>query len=137
MVFRIDAAIIALACAGCMIAAWAAGNFRGRRLALDPDHDPASKLVDATVALLGLLLAFTFAMTLERHEHRRLAVVTQANAIGDFFTCATLIPEPERPQLQKAIRGYAQHELDALHDYLSDAERRRMIGETFKLHNDM
>src|SRR3954469_13456812 len=136
MVFRIDAAIIALACAGCMIAAWAAGNFRGRRLALDPDHDPASKLVDATVALLGLLLAFTFAMTLERHEHRRLAVVAQANAIGDFYTCATLIAEPERSALQQALRGYAQHELDAVRDYLPDSERRRVIGESFKMHHD-
>src|SRR3954447_1362599 len=120
MVFRIDAAIIALACAGCMIAAWAAGNFRGRRLALDPDHDPSSKIVDATVALLGLLLAFTFAMTLERHEHRRLAVVAQANAMGDFFTCATLLPRTERAELQKAIREYAQHELDALRDFVSN-----------------
>ena len=128
---------MALAFGAFMVAAWALGNLRGRRLSLDPNSDPGSKVADATVALLGLLLAFTFAMTLERHEHRRIMLVEQANAIGDFYTCATLLPGPERAELQNAIRQYAEHELDAVREYLVGAERRRVVGESFKMHNDM
>jgi phosphate/sulfate permease len=104
---------------------------------MDPERDVASKTVDATIALLGLLLAFTFAMALDRHEQRRVRLVEQANAIGDFYTCATVLPGPERAELQTAIRTYARHELDAMRDYLEDAERRKVIGESFKLHNEM
>jgi hypothetical protein len=137
MLFRIDAPIIALAFAACMLAAWALGKSRGRRLSLDPDPEPGSKVLDATIALLGLLLAFTFAMTLERREQRRLMVVAHANSIGDFYTCATLLPGPERTELQAAIGEYARHELQALRDYLSDAERRQVISQSLKMHNDM
>lgn len=137
MLFRIDAGVIAFLFAIFMATAWALGNFRGRRLAVDPDHDPGSKVVDAALAVFGLLLAFTFAMTLERHEHRRLMLVSQANAIGDFFTCATIIPPPERTELQAAIRRYAQYELDALRDYTDDAERRRRIAQSMVMHNAM
>src|SRR4051794_6099990 len=137
MLFQINAPIMGLAFGGCMIAAWTLGNFRGRRLSLDPDHDPSSKVVDASVALLGLLLAFTFAMTLDRHTQRRLMVVAQANAIGDFYTCATLLPEPHRSELQAAVREYARHELEALRQHLPDSERRRVIDRSLKMHNDM
>jgi hypothetical protein len=137
MLFGINSYVVAVAFGGCMLAAWTLGNFRGRRLSLDPDNDPVSKVVDATVALLGLLLAFTFAMTLDRHDHRRLMQVAQANAIGDFYTCATLISEPERSELQAAIRKYARHELDALRHYLSDSERRGVIARSLTMHNEM
>jgi hypothetical protein len=137
MLFRTDDWIIGVVFGVFMTGAWAIGNFRGRRMALDPEHDPGAKIVDATVALLGLLLAFTFAMTLERHEHRRLALLAQANAIGDFFTCATLLPGPERIELQTAIRVYAQHELDATREYMQDADRRHTIDDSVKMHNAM
>ena len=139
MLFRIDAWAFALAFGALMAAAWAAGNWRGRRLAMDPEHDPGSKIVDASLALLGLLLAFTFAMTLERHEHRRLALVEQANAIGDLYTCATLLPAdgPERAELQASIRRYAEHELEAVREYLLSDERAKRIAESWRIHNEM
>jgi hypothetical protein len=137
MLFRLDAGIIAILFAVFMAGAWGLGNLRGRKLAVDPDHDPGSKVVDAALAVFGLLLAFTFAMTLERHEHRRLMLVEQANTIGDFFTCATIIAPPERTELQATIRRYAEHELEALRDYLSDTDRRQRIQESNLMHNQM
>ena len=55
------------------------------------------------MALLGLLLAFTFAMALNWHDSRHGAVVADSNAIADFYTCATLLTEPIRPKLQAVI----------------------------------
>src|SRR5215204_1735141 len=137
MLFRTDAAIGAAVVAGLMLLAWALGSRRGRKPAMDPHREAGSKVVDATIALLGLLLAFTFAMALDRHGQRRLMLVEQSNGIGDFYTCATLLPGPERAELQTVIRTYAQHELDALRDYLGDAERRKVIEESFQLHAAM
>jgi len=67
-----------------------------------------SKFDDASMALLGLLLAFTFGVSIGKHDQRRLAVVADSNAIGDFYTCATLLKEPARTKLQSVIREYAE-----------------------------
>ncbi len=67
-----------------------------------------SKFDDASLALLGLLLAFTFGVSISKHDQRRLAVVADSNAIGDFYTCASLIKEPTRTKLQTVIREYAE-----------------------------
>jgi hypothetical protein len=64
------------------------------------------------MALLGLLLAFTFGSSISKHEQRVIAVVTDSNAIGDFYTCATLLKEPTRSKLQSVIRQYVQLRLD-------------------------
>jgi hypothetical protein len=58
------------------------------------------------------LLGFTFSMSLSRHEARILMVVADSNAIGDFYTCATLLKEPVRTELQTVVRQYAQLHLN-------------------------
>jgi hypothetical protein len=39
-------------------------------------------------------------------------VLAESNAIGDFYTCATLLKEPVRPRLQAVIRDYTKLRLD-------------------------
>src|SRR5436305_14078439 len=101
---HIDAGVIALAFAVAMFGCWMAGRRHGQRLPLQPGEDPGVKFTDASVALLGLLLAFTFAMALGRHDYRRLAVIAESNAVGDFYTCASLLKVPHRSEMQAAIR---------------------------------
>ncbi len=64
------------------------------------------KFTDSSLAILGLLLAFTFSMALGMHDHRRLMVVQESNAIGDFFTSASILKDPYRSALQSLIRTY-------------------------------
>jgi hypothetical protein len=109
----VDVWVISLAFALAMLGCWCLGWWWGKRSPLEPGDDPGTKFIDASMALLGLLLAFTFAMTLGWHNERRLAVVAESNAIGDFYTCASLLPEPRRAKLQQVIREYAQQELAA------------------------
>jgi hypothetical protein len=101
----------ALVFAGAMLALWSIGWMRGRRLPPETGEDPGIKFTDASMALLGLLLAFTFSMALGRHDQRRLAAVAESNAIGDFYTCASLLQEPSRSKLQTVMRDYARHNL--------------------------
>jgi hypothetical protein len=109
---QVDAWLIAAAFAVGMLACWVGGWRWGRKAPPESGEDPGAKFTDASMALLGLLLAFTFSMALGRHDERRLAVVAESNAIGDFYTCASLLKEPHRTNLQKVLEDYAR---DLLH----------------------
>src|SRR5262245_55749915 len=100
---ELDAWIIAAILAALMLGGWGLGFRQGWRLAHITHGTPATKLSDATVAILGLLLAFTFSMALAKHEERRVAVVNDSNSIGDFYTCASLLKQPVRGKLQDLI----------------------------------
>lgn len=89
------------------------GWWIGQRLRKRDGEWPASKFDDASVALLGLLLAFTFSTSIGKHDQRRLMVVADSNAIGDFYTCASLLREPVRTSLRSVIRDYTELRLKA------------------------
>ena len=108
-----DAWAIASIVAVAMVAGWLAGRWRGRTLRVASQGRPAvSRFMDASLAVLGLLLAFTFSLALSKHDQRRLMVVADSNAIGDFYTCATLLKEPVRTKLRTVIRDYAALRVD-------------------------
>jgi len=111
----IDAWAVASLVAIAMVVGWLAGRWRGRRLRMQLELEgkiAVSKFVDASLAVLGLLLAFTFSMALGKHDQRRTMVVADSNAIGDFYTCASLLKEPERTRLRNVIRNYAALRVD-------------------------
>ena len=86
-----------------MFAAWEFGLWHGRRLQVESGEVPVSKFEDASLALLGLLLGFTFSMAIVKHDQRRLMVVAGSNAIGDFYTCASLLKELLRTKLVEML----------------------------------
>ncbi len=116
---QMDAWLIALALALAMIACWTAGWRHGQRLPPQPGEDPGVKFTDASVALLGLLLAFTFLMALGRHD------LDESNAIGDLYTCATLLKEPQRSELQTVIRNYATQLLETPYEALHGDDEQK------------
>ena len=96
-----------------MMAGWYAGWRWGRRgRARGAAQVTESKLGDASLAILGLLLAFTFSMALNKYDRRRDALVNDSNAIGDLYTCASLIPEPYSGSLREVVRDYARLRVD-------------------------
>ena len=133
---QVDAWVLALGLAASMLAGWGIGWKRQRRLPLDQAPDPGIKFTDAGMTLLGLLLGFTFSMSLARHEQRRTMAITDSNAIGDFYTCASLLHEPHRLILQAIIRGYAERRL-AITRLSSEAEFEREVQECEQMHGRM
>ena len=111
-----DAWFLALMLAVLMLLVWGAGLWMGRRLRTRERKAHWSRFNDASLALLGLLLAFSFGMSISRHEDRRLMVIHDSNAIGDFYTCASLLKEPVRSQLQGVIRDYTELRMRAARD---------------------
>lgn len=109
---RIDAWQAAVALGVAMLASWCLGWWRGRRLHSRGDVAALGKLDEASIALLGLLLAFTFSMAINKHDRRREMVVSDSNSIGDFYTCVSLLPEPVRTELQNVVREYTRERLE-------------------------
>ena len=127
---QVEAWLIPAGFAVAMSGGWALGRLWGRRFSGETGEDPGTKFIDASTALLGLLLAFTFAIALGRYDQRRLAVVAESNAIGDFYTCASLLQEPFRSRLQDVIRDYAQEQLDTPHETLIGADEKRATQQS-------
>ena len=111
IVAPLDIHIVVLALGVAMLAAWQIGRCMGRRLR-GKDGVKPSKFDDASIGLLSLLLAFSFGTSIAKHDQRRLAVVADANAIGGFYTCASMLKEPSGTKLQAVIRQYAQLRFD-------------------------
>ena len=105
-----------------MLLAWLAGRWLGRRPRREGTAVPVSKFLDASLALLGLLLGFTFSLAIMKFDQRRLALLDDSNAIGDFYTCATLLKDPVRTQLQSVVRDYTRLRVHLASGQISPAE---------------
>jgi hypothetical protein len=126
---QLPPSLTAMCFAVATIGGWRIGWWSGRRVMAELGEDPGSKFTDSSLALLGLLLGFTFSMSLSRHDQRRMMVVTESNAIGDFYTCASLLPDSDRTALQAVIREYAKAKLAVAHGSLSEAELDQAITQ--------
>ncbi len=88
----------------------------GRRHALrNPERNAASAgttLIDSAIfALLGLLVAFTFAGAASRFDNRRTQIVDEANAIGTAYLRLDLLPVPARDDLRAVFRRYVDERI--------------------------
>jgi hypothetical protein len=134
----IDAWTIASTVAVAMVAGWLVGRWIGHRLRLESEGKAAvSKFLDASLALLGLLLAFTFSTALVKHDQRRLMVVADSNAIGDFYTCASLLKEPVRTRLRRVIHDYAVLRVDLSKRAYDAHDLETALGQFQQMHNQM
>jgi hypothetical protein len=60
------------------------------------------------LALLGLMLAFTYAFSLSRSDLRKQAIVNEANAIGTAFLRAEMAAAPQSTELRALLLEYAR-----------------------------
>ena len=104
--------ILCLALAIAMLAAWTAGRWMGRELRRQGGEMKPSKLDDASLAMLGLLLAFAFGMSISKHDQRQGLVTTDSSAIGDFYRTAAMLKGPQRASLLTLVRDYTQLRFD-------------------------
>ena len=58
------------------------------------------------MGLLALLVAFTFSISLDRFDARRINVLTEANTIGTTYLRAQLLNEPDRARISKLLVDY-------------------------------
>ena len=68
-------------------------------------------IYSAILAMLGLLLGFSYSMAQQRFEARKQLVVEEANAIGTTYLRAQWLPEPYRGDVTKLLRQYVDARL--------------------------
>ncbi len=85
------------------------GHRFGLRLHRTQD-EPRTKQVEAvqsaTLALMGLLLAFTFSMAVQRYDQRNRLVVDEANAIGTAYQRVAFLPDAMQADTKNLFRHY-------------------------------
>jgi hypothetical protein len=91
--------------------AWRIGIARGREKS---EADKNIGIVrSAVLALLGLLLGFSFAIAAARHDARRELLVEEANSIGTAARRAQLLPEPHAGNFVQLLRRYVPLRVEA------------------------
>lgn len=106
-----------LLCASMFAAAWTGFALRKYAQRRDPDFEQRQNdtqegyIVSAVLALLGLLIGFTFSLVLDRYEARRLLVIEDANAIETLYLRAQLLDEPHRSHISNLLNLYVDNHL--------------------------
>lgn len=137
VLFDVDSWITATALAAAMVGSWAVGLWTGRRSSRTGQPAGDGKPTDACLALLGLLLAFTFSMSALKHDQRRQMVVTDSNSIGDFGTCVAILKEPIRAKLQRLLHEYVEHRLALAAQKPTEAMLNQALADYQAMHNHM
>lgn len=109
---RAPLALIGLALFLALMAAHEIALQIARRLASQSfTSETLGYLVSSALALLGLLMAFTFGAAEERFMLRQSLVVTEANAIGTTYLRIQLLDPPSRDRLSGDLARYAEARL--------------------------
>jgi hypothetical protein len=76
-------------------------------------------MIQAVLGLLALLMAFTFALAVDRFDTRRRLVLDEANAIGTIYLRTQLLGEPHRTRISGLLVDYTDNRV-ALADATAD-----------------
>ena len=90
-------------------------------------------VLTSVLALLGLMLAFTFADGIGHYKSRKQAVIAEANALGTAFLRADMVGEPGRSAIKRALLDYAQSRAVDPGMVYSPERAEQMIGESSRM----
>jgi hypothetical protein len=123
-----------------MLALLEAGRRLGqRRQALDGAGAAAGLgAVDgALFALLGLLIAFTFAGAAARFDTRRELIVEEANDIGTAWLRLDLLPDSLQPPIREKFRQYLDARLAAYRAIPDEAKLKEELARSTALQGEI
>jgi len=107
-------------------AAW--GRHKRRESA---ESDAQGDLVlTSMLALLGLVLAFTYGFAVNHYEVRKQVVIEEANALGTAFQRCDLTAEPGRGELRRALLEFARTRIVEPERVDSQAKVEDFLGRT-------
>jgi hypothetical protein len=132
-----DAWFLVLLLALAMAVTWGVARWLGALLRPRYGKRAESMFDNTSLAFVGLLLAFTFGMSLAKHDNRRDMVVADSNAIGDFYTCAGMLKEPVRTKLQTVIREYLRLRVEVVRKRVDHAALEEFLRQSQQLQAQM
>ena len=123
--------LIAVALLGLMVLGSELGyrlGGRGRQTHNELTRTQIISIQAATLALLALLLGFTFARALSRIEYRKQMVVQESNAIGTAVLRSQFLPAPRDDEVNELFRRYVEIRLESVLQTEQGFFRTRAIG---------
>jgi hypothetical protein len=94
-------------------------------------------VISSVYALLGLLVAFTFQVAVERYQARRHLVIEDATAIQSLYLKAQLLDEPHRSTVSNLLVEYTKNHLALAKAHSRDAAGRRLLAQDNMLLSDL
>ncbi len=110
--------VVALLWIGTMVGG---GLRKHREHTLEQESSTFKTLESAVLALLGLLLGFTFSMGVGRYDQRKSLEIAEANDIANAWLRTATLPEPTRSAEQTLMRQYVPSRLQFLSAGTSEA----------------
>jgi hypothetical protein len=107
-------------------------GLRHRDETIENHKAQTSILVGAMLALLGLLLAFSFGIVQERFAERKALVLEEANAVGTTFRRSEFLPPPRRERVRELLRSYV-----AARVTLSPHDLQHALELSESIHDDL
>lgn len=102
------------------------GRWTQQRL-LELTKSQINAIQASMLALLALILGFTFSLSLQRYDDRAAAVVDEANAIGTTYLRTHLLPESVRAEARQLMRDYVDYRVQAGSISLNQVDRRASL----------
>jgi hypothetical protein len=111
------------------------GHWLGRSMPVDESQ--SSLISTSVLAIIGLLLAFSFSMAGERMAQRRAAVLQEGNAIGTFLLRTDLVPEPTRSEMRRRVRHYVDLHIEHWSARVDEAKTKAAEREAARLQDEL
>ena len=110
---------------------------RHNREPIEPEMASLKTLEGALLALLGLLLGFTFSMAVSRYDERRTLQIAEANNLGTLWLRTSLLHEPARSDERVLLQRYVPVRLAFLNAGTSRRAIEASLDETGRLQEAM
>lgn len=98
----------------------------------DADSGGGAVVLTSLFALLGLVLAFTYASGVSRFDARKAAVLNEANAIGTAYLRADLVAEPGRTELKQVLLDYTRSRTFPPGSVRTKVDRQAVLAHTLE-----
>jgi hypothetical protein len=128
-------AVLAVLLALAMIVGLELGRRIGRFVSAGEKQQSA--ISASTLALIGLLLAFSYSMAAERQNTRRRAAVEDANSIGTFWLRIGLFREPVRSEMRPLVIRWLDLHFEHRMAGLNVARTNAIEAEVDRLEHEM
>lgn len=116
------------------------GFLLGRRMQSrsdDRSRSQTSTIQAALLAMLGLLLAFSFSMVLSHFDAREELVVNESLAIETTILRADLLPEPHGTAVDSLLRRYVDAKIDFYSSVFDESKIRQINGKIEELQKQL
>ncbi len=118
------------------LSAWIGASISKRQQTLASEEREDLGIIEtATLTLLGLIVAFTFSMALERYSQRKNYEEAEANAIGTEYLRVGLLPSADVAKLRSLLLNYLDQRV--LFYTASDEQQLQIDTQTAKLQTEL